>query len=1120
MIKRIITFLISASMLLSCTLGVMAADFTWPVPEETRLYNGAFGEGMKFRPFDKAMTQQNPPDFSWPRAVDYTNVKYHLIISDKEDMSNIVYEVKDLDINIYNFPHTFEKKTYYWQVSYTCDEGKSEWSDVRRFTIREDAVDFVVPADLSEVVKKINMQHPRLFNIEKVKEISKYRKDTYNAIRNTVNDAIAAGVQPEPTSFDDGIDQDIRTLLSKVYTVPFKCALVYQVDGNIEAAKHGVKQLVALCDWDAEQGLSSYQSQDQCDREIMYLSAIAYDYLYDFISDEEKEKIKDMIYKRMSHWAYYAFDNQGILYTPYNSHAYTAFGFVGVTCIGLFEDERFQELFERVLKIFINVSSPWIDEDGSHFWGTGYARYTNYMFLDALKYANIIDLYQKPGFRNRENWFLYMFLQDQDGGAFGDQSDDVGGGYSQVDLAKVIMHTGSGVAQYLYNVSPYTLSTPVEDWIVTYNPDIPEIAPTFKPRAKLFKDNGFVGMHSDLIDKNRVSLLFRSSQFGSDNHAHSDQNSFIIKAYGKELAHDSGYMDYYFSEFDAGYTRKTYSQNAITYDGGKGQEENNIAASGKITSFANGPDFDAVSGDATKSYMGGLDKAVRHMIYIRPDIFICIDDLKAKEGTQSNFEWWLNAKYDIYAYDTKDGARIVNEPAALDMKIQYPKNITMGYSDKFTGMDYSEEYTPTRTYANKPVHKRVWFQTEKVDKTKIITTMDVHKTDKPADYVKKTEYENYLELRFQDGSIAYVPTGDETHIVTEKYEFDAAALVVKGDGFILVDGTSFKENEKVIIKSEKPLTVTYSDYELNFTFIDDNDLEVTLPGMHTIKDKNQNEVVFGEKREEMTVTKTDDTFKFTGFGNSYQYYFNNKVSAGYKINDKTVNVYANGTGYSANMNGYIDHDGIYRYNGALPEGVPGGFYTVTALDKGINLDDSKAGDLIYITKGQKFSSSGDAKNVYLTSLYNAPVEIYDNQFNKDNVIGFIEAEDFTTLGSGQIYTSRSFMSGAAGVTAFNTAESKSTWKFKVTEAGNYDLVFEYVAFDDSKTYSDIERIITLNGNKVAAKIPFTVSFGSKPTDWREAKVNLGVWLEPGEYDLEIMASYGQWNIDWLGLVKR
>ena len=178
---------------MSVSLSVMA-DFKWPVPEETRLYNGVLGEGMKFRPFDKAMTQQNPPDFSWPRAVDYTNVKYHLVISDKEDMSNIVYEVKDLDINIYNFPHTFEKKTYYWQVSYTCDEGKSEWSDVRRFTIREDATDFVVPKDLSEVIKNINMEHPRLFNIEKVREVANYRKDTYNAIRNTVRDAIKAGV--------------------------------------------------------------------------------------------------------------------------------------------------------------------------------------------------------------------------------------------------------------------------------------------------------------------------------------------------------------------------------------------------------------------------------------------------------------------------------------------------------------------------------------------------------------------------------------------------------------------------------------------------------------------------------------------------------------------------------------------------------------------------------------------------------------------------------------------------------------------------------------------------------------------------------------------------------------
>lgn len=1121
MIKRIVSILLLSSFILSSAAFTAFAEskFEWPVPEDTRLYNGVMGEGMRFRPFDKAMTQQNPPDFSWPRAVDQTNVKYHLIISDKEDMSNIVYEVKDLDMNIYNFPHTFEKKTYYWQVSYICDEGSSVWSDVRRFTIREDAEDFIVPENIGELLKNMNMKHPYMFNPERVKEIAKYRDATYKAIRNTVKEAIEAGVQPEPGFVDGEGDQDIRKRVSQVYNIPFKCALVWIVDGNKEAAEFGVKQLVSMCDWDAENGVTSYAAQDQVDREIMYLSAITYDYLYDFFTDEEREKVKDMICARMYHWSYYAFDNQGLLYAPYNSHAYTAFGFVGVTCMALYEDERFSSLLERVTKIFANVSSPWIDEEGSHFWGTGYAQYTNYMFHDALKYAGIIDLYKKPGFKNRENWFLYMFLQDQEGGVFGDQSYQAPGTYNQTDLAKIIMHNNNGVAQYLYNLSSTALSTPMEDWIVTYNPDIPEVVPTFKDRAMLFKDNGFSAMHSDLIDKNRVSLYFRSSQFGSDNHAHSDQNSFIIKAYGKELAHDSGYYDYYFSDHDEGYTRQTYAHNAITYDGGKGQPANNISASGKITSFANGPDFDAVSGDATKSYAGGVSKAVRHMIYIRPDIFICIDDLKAKEGTQSNFEWWLNAKYDIYAYDTKDGARIVNEPAALDMKVQYPENLTMGYSDKFTGMDYSTQVMPTGSLASQPVHKRVWFQTEKTDKTKIISTMDVHKVDEEADYVVKTAYDNYLKLEFEDGSIAYIPTTEETHIVTGKYEFDAAALVVKGENFILVDGTLLKENGKDIVKSQKPLTVTYSDYELDFTFIDDNDLEITLLGMHTIKDKNQKEVIFGENKEEMTVTKTEYTFKFTGFANEYHYYFNNKVSAGYDIESKNFNVYVNGVNNPITMKGYIDHDGISRYNGTLPKEIAAGYYTVAELDKGVNFDDSSVGDLLFVKNGQKFDARGDAKNLHLKTLENSVAEVYDNKYSKDNVVGFIEAENFTSLGSGQIYTTRTFMSGSAGVTAFNSPGTKSIWKLKVSEAGNYDIVLKYVAFDDSKTNSETERILILNGKTIAAKIPFTVSFGGKQSDWREAKVDTNIYLEPGEYKLEILASYGSWNLDWLGLVK-
>lgn len=52
-------------------------------------------------------------------------------------------------------------------------------------------------------------------------------------------------------------------------------------------------------------------------------------------------------------------------------------------------------------------------------------------------------------------------------------------------------------------------------------------------------------MHSALADPQRVSLLFRSSPFGSLNHAHADQNSFVLYAKGEVLAMDSGVYDFY-----------------------------------------------------------------------------------------------------------------------------------------------------------------------------------------------------------------------------------------------------------------------------------------------------------------------------------------------------------------------------------------------------------------------------------------------------------------------------------------------------------------------------------------------------------------------------------------------
>ena len=44
-------------------------------------------------------------------------------------------------------------------------------------------------------------------------------------------------------------------------------------------------------------------------------------------------------------------------------------------------------------------------------------------------------------------------------------------------------------------------------------------------------------MHSSLSDPNRLSIFFKSSPYGSYNHSHADQNSFVIHHRGRLPEH-------------------------------------------------------------------------------------------------------------------------------------------------------------------------------------------------------------------------------------------------------------------------------------------------------------------------------------------------------------------------------------------------------------------------------------------------------------------------------------------------------------------------------------------------------------------------------------------------------
>jgi hypothetical protein len=185
-------------------------------------------------------------------------------------------------------------------------------------------------------------------------------------------------------------------------------------------------------------------------------------------------------------------------------------------------------------------------------------------------------------------------------------------------------------------------------------------------------------MHSDLADGQRnVMLQFKSCR-GAFSHQHADQNSFILEAFGHPLLIDSGYYPWAGSRHHGAWTVQTLAHNALLLDG-KGQGGGS-GADGRIVAFSTTPEFDYTAGDASAAYE--KTKMVRHIVFVRPNVFVILDDIETNEPASVQF--LLHA---ICPFEIDSDQRVVsvtNGPARAQIHLLEPGPVQISQTDKFT----------------------------------------------------------------------------------------------------------------------------------------------------------------------------------------------------------------------------------------------------------------------------------------------------------------------------------------------------------------------------------------------------------------------------------------------------
>ncbi|MDA0745310.1 MAG: heparinase II/III family protein [bacterium] len=216
--------------------------------------------------------------------------------------------------------------------------------------------------------------------------------------------------------------------------------------------------------------------------------------------------------------------------------------------------------------------------------------------------------------------------------------------------------------------------------------ELPRMTTTDYPNVSVFQEKGWAEMHSDLENPDQDTfLLFKSSPHGNVTSPHVDQNAFAILQGGKALAVPYGYDGpFYGMPEHAPWAGSTKANNCVLVNG-EGQEGKDR---GKIVRIEDLYGRSYVVGDAAPAYMGKLKRFERHVLFLRPGLFLLLDDLEAP--APSSFQWMLHALEEMEL----DEGRVVSrrEGATLDVRLACSTGLSLSQTDRLSSEKEMQNY--------------------------------------------------------------------------------------------------------------------------------------------------------------------------------------------------------------------------------------------------------------------------------------------------------------------------------------------------------------------------------------------------------------------------------------------
>lgn len=1136
--------------------GTAWADEAWvkpgllapaPTAEETAAANALL---MPVRPDDGRTVLQDPPDFSWnPQAA---ALSYELQLSAEAAFPAAATFTARTPYNVYSHSRALGPGKWYWRVrSLDKQEKPSEWFVSRCFTVGKGAQPFAVPP-ADELLGRIPTGHPRVYAT--AASLAAFRaplagakKQWWADFQGRLAGYLARPVDKEPPAdwrlndrpgggslSDEDIERGnkLRGYCDAANSRLQGLAFGYLLSGERRYAEAAIAQLMEMATWDPK-GVTSYKNHDQVFRDIAWMSATAYDWCWELMTPEQRRVVGQSVLVRARElYADFQGRSRPIYAAPYDSHGITAYGYLGICAIALaHESPEADEWFRFVAATYPAVFPPWGGEEGGWSQGVGYWKWSQgfaWWFFDALRSATGLDLYQKAFCRNTGSYKLYFHPPWCDRHHFGDGNHGAPDAFDQSNMARLATAYHNPYYQWYARHLPGSPSMGIYGYW-WFDDAIPARPPADLPQGMYLPDIGWVAMHSDLSDPDDIMLLLKSSPFGSYNHSHADQNSFVVYGYGEPLLIDSGYYDWYGSPHDVGFTRQTKAHNDVLVDG-EGQPIFDKTAGGEILSHFSSPAVDYAVGEAGPAYKGKLTSFRRHVVYLRPEAFLVIDQLEAPQPAL--FTWMLHAENEMRLEPGKQEVTVSRGSARCLVKFLTPQGLKFEQTDQFTPPS-------TRKLANE-WHTAV-STTEKSNKATFVTFIRPCRATEPPEALEvKSQVQDSLlmvawgtEARPGGVIAGWLADSKPSLTVIGPWREGAVAAAINTRTVDLKDG----QGEFRLLDAESPLTAT-----LELKGKDNASAEarrVTYQAAVPVQ-------VALRVREAVKTLTLDGTPLSAG---RYRW-SGEKLSLQLPAGDHVLQVNppaapAAGAGAQVILDGQplkLELQTMQTYTGGtLSWGsleAPALPVTVEKLEApphttvSLGTQPLREGDVVWPGRAAMLTLRGDAgaaapvvrlrRLVTNTEPLAAPVVAAP----AETVPGAVklEAEAFTASGGGtpSRYTNRPFLSGGVGLGAWTLPGMWVQWRLQVPQAGRYRLLAR------SATHEPFaERLVAVDGKPLGGgyrvlRVATTGGYGAEPAQWGLVDLTAGqtLSLSAGEHTLQMTCVSGLLNLDYLVLAPQ